>query len=148
MRRAAALAGLAAWSVGTALLALAFVHGELRPGQAALCAVFGWAAAVGLAPAWRELPPFVTGWLTAGVATVVVLLGVAGTGFGSGIPYLVLRGPEVGATVVSATLLGSLVAVLAYTHRRLAHEVADQAARVSRLRQRALESHLAALTAQ
>ncbi len=148
MRRAAALGGLAAWSLGTALLALAFLHGDLRPGQAALCGAFGWVAAVGLAPTWSELPSFVTGWLAAGVATVVALLGVAATGLGSGIAYAVLRGPELAATVVAAGMVGSLVVVLGYTHRRLAREVAGQAARVARLRERALESHLKALTAQ
>lgn len=148
MSRAAALAGLAGWSAVVAMLALAFLHGELRPGQASLCAAFGWAAAVGLAPTWAELPRFVTGWLAAGVATVAVFLGVAATALGNGIPYVVLRGPELGATLVAAGLLGSLVAVLGYSHQRLAREVAAQAVRVAQLRERAVESHLKALTAQ
>jgi len=142
------LGGLALWSVGTALVALAFLHGDLRPGQAARCGAFGWGVAQVLAPTWSALPRFVTGWLAMGVATVGVLLGVVGTGIGNGIAYAVLRGPEIGAVVVSAGLLGSLVAALGYTHQRLVREVTSQAARVAMLREKALESHLTALTAQ
>ena len=129
-------------------MALVFLHGELRPGQAALCGAFGWAVAQVLAPTWSGLPRFVVGWLAGGVATVGALLAVTGTGVGSGVAYAVLRGPEVIATFVVAGMIGSLVAALGYTHQRLAREVAEQAVRVAKLRERALESHLAALTAQ
>lgn len=139
---------LAVWAGLTALAVLGFIHGTWRPGQALLCAGFGLAATWGLGGTWVRLPSFVTVWLAMGVATVAALLAAVGTAIGDGVAYVVLRGPELTATLAFAGLLGASVASLAYTHQRLADEVATQAEHMAQLRQRALERHLAALSAQ
>ena len=148
MRAWLAHAGLAGGSIAVAVGALLFLHLELRPAQAALCGGIGWLGAVILRRAWATLPRFVTGWLDAGVATVITLVGAMATVSGDGLAYVALRGPELVVTGSTAGLLGTAVTALAYTHHRLAAEVATQEKRVARLQQRALQSHLAALSAQ
>lgn len=136
------------WCGLVALGALGFLHGTPRLGQWAVGTLAGWGIALVLHTTWASLPRFVTSWLAAGTGTVGVLVAAVGTVVGKGPAYAVLRGPELLATLGSAGLLGSAVAALAYTHRRLAREVARQEQRVAELRRRALESHLAALSAQ
>jgi LytS/YehU family sensor histidine kinase len=131
-----------------ALAALGLLHEDLQPVRAVVCGGLGAAAALTLRPAWTALPPFVSRWLNTGVAVVAALTAAAATGLSLGPAYLVLRWQEVSLLGGAAGLLGVAVATLAYTHHRLATEVALQAARLAESQRLALESRLAALSAQ
>ena len=129
-------------------VALLFLHSAM-PGWEALT-IAGLAAAVTMVVRgiWSDLPRFVAGWLDLGVMWVAVLVGVAATGLVRSLGYLMLVGPRIVALLAMASLLGASLAALAYSHRRLAAEVAEQAARLAQSRHRAAESRLAALSAQ
>jgi signal transduction histidine kinase len=141
-------AAIAAAGTAVALAALAFLHQELQLVRALLCGAVSLGAAVGLQSAWSGLPRFVARWLDGGVVTAVALIAAATTIAAAGLPYAVLRWQEFAALSATAGLVGVGTAALAYTHQRLSIEVAAQSARLTQLQQRALESQLAALSAQ
>jgi LytS/YehU family sensor histidine kinase len=130
------------------LAALLFLHDAFRPMAALGAWVLAGLVTLAVRRSWADLPGFVTGWLDAGVLTVGVLVVAASTGFTSGVPYAVLRASRTVALLGAAGLLGTGVAGLAYTHHRLAGEVRQAAERLAEARRRALESRLAALSAQ
>ena len=140
--------GLAALGSLAAVSALGFLYRALLPYEAAATAAFGVAGAWGLRRAWSHLPRFVGAWLDAGVVLTVTLVAVLATVANHGVALLVLRWPEVVALGLLATVLGTAVASLAYTHHRLAADVAAQADRVAAMRRSALQSRLIALSAQ
>ena len=145
MRTLGGQLAIAVGSVAVAFGALMFLHYEPRPAQALLSGGVGWVAARLLRRTWIHLPVFVSGWLDAGVAVVVALLGAIATMPGEGVPFLILRWPELTVVTTAVALLGTAVTALAYTHHRLAAEVAAQEQRVAALAQRALQSDLAPL---
>lgn len=140
--------GLMVTGAVAALLALAWLHQDLQPDVALLCAIVAWGGAVAVRGAWRHLPQFVTGWLDGGVVVVIALLGAGATLGVEGVPYLVLRWRELAVVSVAAGLAGTAVSVLAYTHHRLAGEVESHVERNAELRRQSLERHFAALSAQ
>jgi two-component system LytT family sensor kinase len=128
--------------------ALAVLHHEPQPVRALLGAAVAVGASWTVRSAWRGLPPFVTRWLDAGVVTVAALVASTLSLASYGAPYLVLRSGELAVLGGAAVLFGGGLAGLAYTHRRLAVEVAAQQADLAAMRERALSSQLAALSAQ
>lgn len=140
--------GLAAVAWTLALAALFSLHEELRPVQATLVASLTFAVALLLRTAWTDLPRFVTAWLDAGGVLVTVLFVAGATAFAQGLPYAVLRAPSAAPLFVAASLLAFLLAGLVWTHRRLDRHVRSTTERLVEARQRALESQLAALSAQ
>ena len=135
-----------------ALAALAVVHHGLRTVAAFLIALAGTGVVALLRPLWAGLPPFVARWLGVGVAGATVGTLAVVHALGSGWAYAVLRLPELSLVMASSALVGGAVGLLAATHLRLAREVAERVAaqeqRVAQLERRALESRLAALSAQ
>lgn len=148
MRPSLAGIGVGAVGVVVALAALGLLHEALQPARAVVCGGFGAAAMVTLRPAWCGLPPFVSRWLDLGVVVVAALVAAAATGLSLGPAYLVLRWHEVSLLFGAAGLLGIAVGSLGYTHHRLATEVALQATHLATSQRLALESRLAALSAQ
>jgi len=135
-------------SAVAALVALAVVHHDLAAGGAVAVTLAALATVALLRPLWAGLPPFVDRWLGLGV-----VLAASGTlaclhALTNGIPYAVLRLTELAAVGSASAATGMAVAMLASTHLRLAAEVAAQEQRVAQLERSALESRLAALSAQ
>lgn len=146
----ARLSATAGWLLGAvvALAALGVLHHGVQPVRAAICGLLGVGTAALLARTWSDLPAFVSRWLAAGVVVVVALVAAASTAASSGPAYLLLRGRDLATIGAAAGGLGLGLAALAYTHRRLAAEVADSAVRMSELERRALQERLSALSAQ
>jgi sensor histidine kinase YesM len=133
---------------GLSLGALGFLHQELELLRALLSGLLGMGVARALRSAWPDLPPFVSGWLEAGVVVATVLVAAAATGVSEGLPYAVARSSELAALSGSAALAGTATAGLAYTHHRLAAEVSAATQRALTAENRALESQLSVLSAQ
>jgi signal transduction histidine kinase len=142
------LTSLVLLAFGLGLGALGFLHHELDWVRALLSGLFGLGVARVLRSAWAGLPNFVAGWLEAGVVVAAVLVAAASTGVSQGIPYAVARSSELFALAGSAALAGTATASLAYTHHRLASFVGEATQRALTAENRALESQLAALSAQ
>ena len=130
------------------LAALAFLHHELPPFAALVIWTLACATTLAVRRGWADLPPFVTGWLDAGVLAVAILAIAGSTGLTRGLPYAVLRWTRTLALFSTATLVGSVVGGLAYTHRRLEIEVREAARHLADARRRAVESRFTALSAQ
>ncbi|MCB9692433.1 MAG: histidine kinase [Alphaproteobacteria bacterium] len=143
--RAIALAALAALLASGSLLVL---HGELRPASALGVTLLAGGVLAAMRPVWSDLPGFVTVWLDGGVIVVATLLGTASTGLVVGLPYAVLKAPVTVPLIASGAMLGVLLGGLAWTHRRLEQRVRATTLHLTEARQLALESRLAALSAQ
>ncbi|MEZ4317745.1 MAG: histidine kinase [Myxococcota bacterium] len=130
------------------LAALAFLHHDLRLATAAMAVLVAGLVTLAVRRSWADLPGFVTSWLDGGVFVVGMLVVVATTALTAGVPYAVLRVQETLALLGTAAMLGTAVGGLAYTHRRLELEVRAAAEHLADARRRALESRLAALSAQ
>lgn len=131
-----------------AVLSLGWLHGSVGLVEPMLAAILAAGLSASLRSAWSHLPPFISRWIDAGVLLTVVLLAAASSGLSRGIPYAVLRWPEISAISISAVLAGTATIGFAYTHRRLAAEVEASARRLSDLEQAALQSRLSVLSAQ
>jgi sensor histidine kinase YesM len=142
------LTGTALLAFGLGLGALGYLHHELEWVRALMSGLLGLGAARVLRSAWAGLPPFVSGWLEAGVVVATVLVASAATGVSQGLPYAVARASELGALSGSAALAGTATASLAYTYHRLAAEVSAATQRALVAENRALESQLSMLAAQ
>lgn len=140
--------GLFAVGVSVALAAFGVVHRAVLPGPSLAVGIAAVAAVAFLRQGYRHLPAYVAGWLDLGVAIVSSVLSVVAHAASYGLPYMVLRGGELAALSGGATLLALTVSGLAYTHLRLAAEVAEAQQRIAELQRTALESRLSALSAQ
>lgn len=140
--------GLGAVGALVALAALAVVHRALMPVEAALVGLLTMAVVAAVGHSWSHLPAYVRTWLDLGVALASAALGVVAHATSWGVAFTVLRGPELAALSGAAGLLAVTVAGLAYTHLRLAAEVEAAERRMAELQRAALQSRLAALSAQ
>ena len=140
--------GIFAVGVLVALAAFAVVHRAAMPIESVVVGVATAAIVTGIRQGYAHLPVYVASWLDGGVAIGISVMCVIGHAASYGIPYAVLRSGELAALLGGATLLGLTVSGLAYTHIRLAAEVADAQQRIAELQRAALESRLAALSAQ
>ncbi len=138
----------AALGVLVALGALAVLHQDFLPLQALLVGGFAVLAQNLVRLPWRHLPVYVSVWLDMGVVISAALLAAVAHALTYGLPYMVLRLPELSTLFVGFLLLGVTVGGMAYTHLRLATEVDTQGRRVAELERTSLESRLSALSAQ
>lgn len=129
-------------------MALGYLHREAQPWTALACSMVALAGAGALRSVWSSLPDYVSAWLDGGLLVTGALSAALATATTNGGAYLLFRWPEIAALCALTALAGTATATLAYTHRRLALEVAAQADRMAALQQRALESRLSALSAQ
>ncbi|MFT6145276.1 MAG: sensor histidine kinase YesM [Myxococcota bacterium] len=138
----------AALGVLVALGALAVLHQDVLPLQALLVGGFAVLAQNVVRLPWRHLPVYVSVWLDLGVVVATALLAAVAHALTYGVPYMVLRLPELSTLFVGSLVLGVTVGGMAYTHLRLATEVDEQGRRVAELERSSLESRLSALSAQ
>ncbi|MFK7927321.1 MAG: sensor histidine kinase [Myxococcota bacterium] len=131
-----------------ALAAFGVVHHQFMPVYALIAGVVaGVIAAVARLP-WSPLPLYVGVWLDLGVVVALALIAAGAHAVSLGPGFVVLKGPELVLLFGSAALLGVATTGLAYTHLRLANEVAVQQRRMAELERAALQSRLSVLSAQ
>lgn len=131
-----------------ALAALGVLHHRLLPGPALAAGLLVGGSLVALRAPWAHLPSWIGLWLDLGVVVSVALVAAVGHGLTTGLAFAVLRGPELGLLFAAALAVAVGTTGLAYTHLRLADEVAAQQGRVAELERTALQSRLAVLSAQ
>lgn len=142
--------GAAATVVGAlvALAAFGVVHHQFMPLHALVAGLIA-AAVAGLArTGWAHLPLFVGLWLDLSLVVALALLAAVVQAVSLGLAFTVLRGPELTMLSGASIVLGLATAGLAYTHLRLAAEVESHQQRLAELERAALQSRLAALSAQ
>ena len=101
-----------------------------------------------LAPAWGDLPRFLSRGLDAAVAAVGVLVVMLVTIVGRGPLYMLIRRDELVAGTMAVGLLAVAVAGLVETHRRLAAVIEERERELAESRRAAVEARLRALQAQ
>lgn len=131
-----------------ALSALVVLHHALLLGPALAVGVLTAGAVVVLRGAWSHLPPYIGLWLDLGVGVATSLLASVGHAAAAGVPFMVLRAPELGLLTSASLLVALATTGLAYTHLRLAEEVEAQHKRVAELERTTLQSRLSVLSAQ
>jgi len=132
-----------------ALLLLLYIHGQLQPWWALLCAAL---SAVVLrrvvATSYSGFPRFLRLPLDTGVSLIGLLIATATTMVLYPVAYWALKLHQVILFPVAVVALGLGIASVVYTHRRLAREIEKQEARLAALRQEELRARLSALQAQ
>ena len=132
-----------------ALLLLLYIHGELQPWWALLCA--GLSAIVlrrVVATGYTGFPRFLRLPLDTGVSLIGLLIASATTMVMYPLAYWALKLPQVILFPVVVVALGLGIASVVYTHGRLAREIEKQEARLAALKQEELRARLSALQAQ
>lgn len=142
-----------AFALALSATALAFgstwlLHDVVRPLVAVTAVLLAGAVLASIRSSWQELPPFVARWLEGGVLTVGVLVVVASSGLTEGLAVAVLRLPRTLTLFGAAAMLATIITAMAYTHTRLQTDVRRTTERLADARRQALESRLAALSAQ
>jgi len=142
--------GLPAAGLGAllAVLALGIVHHELLVGPALAVGLLAAAATQLLRGTWSHLPLYIGAWLDLGVVVSVSLLAAVGHALADGLAFTVLRASELAMLTAASLLVALATTGLAYTHLRLAREIEDQQQQTAELQRAALQSRLAALSAQ
>lgn len=146
------LVRFAACGAGGAILALPldlWMHAALPDaGTLAVGVLGGGIPPLLLAPAWGDLPRFLSRGLDAAVAAVGVLVVTLLAVVARGPLYMVIHRDELVVGTVAVGLLAVAIAGLVETHRRLAAVIADRERELAESRQAAVEAQLRALQAQ